>query len=320
MTQATGSQAQILIGEESTYGAIPGTPAMTKINCALPGESLGSTREELVSGAINPSRMVLATRIGNEDMRGSLPTEVSPEGGFPLLIKHLLGYVNTSGTGPMYDHAISTAALPTSLYIEKGFTDVAQYFRFAGVRINSANFSINPQGLITCSFDLIGASLISTAATSLDATPTDPTHEPIVHHDASLIQEGGSATAAILGIDLTISNNLDADRYRVGSARRTGLPEGTLAVTGTATFLFEDLSIVTKWENETETDMQFSFQSPSANAFDITMERVKYTGDAVPKIETPGGVIIAPTFRAIYDGVFSDISINFHNTEASIPA
>lgn len=319
MTQATGSQAQILIGEESTYGTIPGTPAMTKLNCVV-SENIGGTREELISGAINPARTVLSVRSGNQDVRGTLQCEVSPMGGFPFLLKHLMGTVQTGGASPPYAHDIYRGALPVGLYLEKGFTDISQYFPYTGVRINSANFQINAQGLLTASFDVIGKGLGTVAGSSLDGTPTDPAHEAVVHHDATLIEEGGSATTQLLGLDLTVTNNIDDSRYRVGSNQRVSAPEGRGEVSGTATFLFEDLTIYNKWLNETSTSLELKFAAPSTDIFWIDMPSVIYTGDAAPKIETPQGIVVAPTFRAIYDGVSSDIYFRLQMDDATIPA
>lgn len=216
----------------------------------------------------------------------------------------------------LYTHKIVRGALPVGLTIEKGFTDINQYFPYTGCKIESMSMSVNPTGLVTGSMDIKGKGSGTASGTPLDATPDDPGFAIIAHHEASSVLEGGAA-ATILGFELALANNLDADKFQVGSQYRASLPEGLGELTGTITFLFEDLTYYNKWANATETSIRIRF-TQGAGYVDIYLPRVRYTGDGAPKIETAGGIVLAMNFRAIYSSVeASDIVVTFTNGEAS---
>lgn len=220
-------------------------------------------------------------------------------------------------SGSLYTHTIKRGVLPVGLTIEKGFTDIGQYFAYRGCRIESLSMSITPQGLVTGSIDIKGKAPSDPSSTPLDATPTDPGFATVAHHEASLVEEGGSA-ATILGFEQTIANALDGDKYQVGSQYRASMPEGLGESTGKITFLFEDLTYYNKWANGTETSVRIVF-SQSGMSLGVYYPRVRYTGDGAPKIDTAQGIVSALDFQAIYDSVEqSDVVITITNTEASI--
>jgi hypothetical protein len=316
MTQATGSNAQIIWGEESTYGTPP-LGAGTLFQSATYGESLSGNIEELRSNAISNTRAVQGVKPGNINCAGSIPFELSSLG-MGTLFKHLMGGTPiTTGTGP-YTHSIKRGALPVGLSIEKGFTDITQYDLYLGSRIQSCNISAAPEGLVTGAFEFVSKSH-SYSGTSFDATPTELGHGMIAHHEATIVEEGGSAVT-LLGLDFNITNNLDTSRRGIGSQTIASLPEGLGEITGTITFLFEDLTYINKWVNGTESEIEVAFGDGSGNTIGFYFPRVVYTGEGAPKIETAQGLVTVLNWRAIYDGVthLTDCRINLNNGEATI--
>ena len=314
MTQASGSNGYVAYGEETTYGSTPGSPSLTLLKGATYGEALGGSVAEVRSNAISNVRDIQDVKGGNVDAGGSIPFELALNDG--VILKHLLGdTVQTTGTGP-YTHVIKRGALPTSLYIEKGFTDVAQYVLFNGVRIESLQLNVQPEGLIAGSLE-VKAAAITRGTSSVDATPTDLGHNAIIHHEADLVEEGGAA-AILLGLEFTITNNLDQEKFRVGSRYRTSMPEGVGECTGTVTFQFEDETYFNKWINETASSLEFRF-TQGTSSITFLFPNIKYTGDAVPKIETDKGIITALPFRAIHDAVEnSDVVITLVNGQSAL--
>lgn len=314
MPEASGANAYIAYGEETTYNQTPGSPSLTLLKGATYGEGLGGSVAEVRSNAISNIRDIQDVKGGNVDTGGSIPFELAMNDG--RLLKHVLGdTVVTTGTGP-YTHTIKRGALPVSLFIEKGFQDIGQFVVYNGVRIESMQLNVQPEGLIAGSIEVRGAT-ITRDTVSLDATPTDLGHNAIIHHEADLVEEGGVAME-LLGLEFTITNNLDTEKYRVGSRFRRSMPEGVGECTGTVTFAFEDETQFEKWINETASSLKFRF-TQGANSITFYFPNVKYTGDGVPKIETDKGIVTALPFRAIHDGTEnSDVVITLVNTQAAL--
>lgn len=316
MAQATGSNAQIIIGEESTYGTAATSGYLMKM--ATYGESVGASKEELISNSINASRSIQSTKAGNEDGGGSIPFELNTEGpGF--IWHHLLGgTVGTTGAGP-YTHVIKRGALPTSFTYEKGFTDLgtAAYHLYTGCRIESAQVSITTEGLIAGTLEIKTKGAPTTSGSSFDGTPTDNGHTVLHHADVTAMNEGGSSVTA-LGIEFSITNNLDAGRFTVGSATRGSLPEGKGEASGTLTIPFENETLFNKWLNATASSIDVTITN-GTSSLKFDFPNVSYNGDAAPKIETAQGLVVALPFRAIYDVTdASDVVITLINGEATI--
>lgn len=313
MPQATGSNARFAFVEEVTAGTTPGTPAMKLLNALTTGEGLSASIEELRSNAISPDRAVIATRGGNKTVGGSVPFEL-PLLGIGTLLKHALGTVSTTGAGP-YTHVIKRDALLPGLSVEKGFTDINQFFVYRGCRINTLDFAVANSGLITGSMAIEGLSAADPSGTEL-GVPTSTTHDPFVHHEA-VFEEGGTGTA-LRGLTAQVTNNLQTDNWNVGNQDRVSLPEGVGETTGTATYLFEDLTHYNKWKNETESTLKITFTA-AGGSIEFFWPKVKYTGEAAPKIDTEQGILIPMNFRGLWDDTEqTDLRITIINTETTI--
>ena len=202
MPQAERSHTQIIYDAETTYKTDPGTP-----DCKIlpfKSESLKFSRDLVESEAIVSSRNPKKPGRGKSNVSGSIELEINPY--IAAILKHALGSNTTTGASP-YTHTMKVGALPVGLVIEKGFKDIAQYFKYNGCRINSLKMSVLPDGIIGGSVDIIGAKE-TVAGTSLDATPTDLGHKAFDAYEAS-IQEGGSAIAIVTVFYFTLENNLD---------------------------------------------------------------------------------------------------------------
>lgn len=301
MTQAEGSNAQILIGEESTYKTQPGTPA----GFVLPflSESLGQKKGLGESNVITNSRNPKQPFSTTKEVSGSISTELNPFMG--LMLKHLLGTAAVAGSDP-YTHTFSIGALPVGLWVDKGFTDISQYFLYNGVRVNSASFSFSGAGgVVPVTFDLMGAKR-TTGSSAQDASPTDAGHTAFNQFEAA-IEEGGSSSAIVSEVEFTVSNNLDGSAYAIGGAgERRSLAAGITQVSGTVTAFFENLTLYTKAVNSTESSLKITctkgngLGSAGNESIEFFIPELIYEEND-PPIEGPQGVKVRLPFRAYYN-------------------
>lgn len=312
MAQAKGALGYIAYVPEVTWGTTPGTPAMIQLKAATYGETLGMEIDEHISNSINSRRSVEIVRGGNKHIKGSVPIEFAALG-LATVLKHALGPVVTTGAGP-YTHTIKRGALAAGMTIEKGFTDIAQYFVFTGCKPEKLAGSVSPAGMFTGTLDFIGANMTA-SGTTLDASLTTSTHTPFMEWEA-VATEGGSA-ATVLAFDFEITNKLD-EVLAVGQRGPAAVTEGMGECTGNVTMMFENLTAFNKFLNETASELKIIFTN-GANTLEFYFPEVRYIGDAVPKIANSQGVVVPLKFRAIYDTTeLTDVKIVFVNTETTI--
>ncbi len=283
-------------------------------------ESMRQTVEIHKSEAIGSGRNPKTPTRGNKDCAGDINFELQPYIG--LALKNLFGSYSVAGGDP-YTHTFKISSLPTGLMIEKQFTDIGQYFRYNGCKINSFKQTTNAQGLIMASFGFMG-SKESILTYPFDPSPIDAGHAPFDAFEAAII-EGGSSLAYGTILDFELNNNLDGSSYVIGGAgERRYLPSGIVSISGKLSMLFEDITIYTKALNFTETALILTYsRGAGTGAADneklvFTFAEVKYATDA-PVIPGPKGLLVELPFEAYYnnDAAASALQADLYNTVAS---
>ncbi len=321
MPQAKGANAQVIIQEETVFGVDPATPDAQKIHFTNCGIKMARGQE--TSATIRGNRNPTKSARGNTDVSGPLNVELQAYIG--LLLKAALGSVTTTGVGP-YVHTFKVGSSLPSLLIEKGFTDIAQFFKYNGCRVSKMSFSVSPQGFQDVSFDFLGAKE-TIAGASFDATPTDLGKVSFDGFSIGTIEEGGVAIAAVTGIDgLTIENDLDGDQYSIGGGGvRDDIPEGLVRISGTLKARFQNLALYTKAVNDTESSLRFIYQlgdgtgSAGNESIEFKLPELTFAPNA-PVISGPKGILVELPFEAYYEdsAEASAMQIILKNTQATI--
>lgn len=313
MTQATGSASSIAIQLEQTWGVLPLTPKLIEINASTYGESISVESDELVSNAINPNRGILDTRSGQVKVKGSVPFEL-PVKNSDLIIYGLLGDmvqtdVTISGTVKKKKVFKRAQTLPSFL-IQKGFHDINQFFKYSGCKINNMQLTVEPTGLATGSFEIVGKDC-NVSTTSFDATPTKYVHKVYSAIDSVILENG--AGALFTNFNFNITNGLYDSRI-IGSRHSANIGPGKSEVTGELSIMFENVDLYNKWLNETQTDLKITFTS-GKDSIEFLFPKVKLNGEASPKIENQEGINISFKWRALVDvgGYNSDVVITIIN-------
>ncbi len=298
MAWGKGSKGQLLIDAETTYKSDPASPDGKIVPFVR--ESLSSKKNLIESNSITGNRNKKAPGGGNIDVSGDIEVELS-DTAYTLLLKHLLGTNVTTGASDPYTHTMKVGDLPVGLVIDKGFTDIAQYFKYNGIRVAGATFRFPTEGICTATFRLVGAKE-TVGSSTYDATPTSYTHVPFNAFQATIL-EGGSSIAIVKDVEFSIENDLDLDGYTIGGAgERRSLPEGFAIVTGTLTALFEDVTLYNKAKNMTETSLKITLDRgiTPARSIEFLIPELVYEQNA-PVIESSKGVLVKLPFRSYYD-------------------
>jgi hypothetical protein len=320
MTQALGSKGQIIIQEESVFQTDPGAPDASILYFI--SETLQQSRPNIDSNVIRGNRNMAKPIRGNYDITGDITTELQAY--MALMLKGLFGDVATTGADP-YVHTFTVGDSVPSFLIEKGFTDIDQYFKYNGCKVNSMSLSVTSDGAQEISFGILGTKETSSGS-SFDDTPTDLGKQSFDGLTVTTIEEGGSPIATVLSADITFENDLDGSIYTVGGGgERQALPEGMMKASGTVTAMFEDLTLYNKAINFTESSLKliYSFGDGLGSADNESLEL--YIPELVfapvsPAIPGPRGVLVELPFSGYYDdsAETSTVQVILKNTQATL--
>jgi hypothetical protein len=177
---------------------------------------------------------------------------------------------------PPYITTFKIGSLP-SFSLEKKFAELStpKYFQYTGCKANRMDMQINSDGIIDCSYGIIGSTLtvaansFSKSGSDQDGFDLDFEHRAFESFElaAADVKVGGSAVAYIDNIKFSIENNLDGGVYVVGGAgTRQSLPAGLVRVSGMITCLFGDtagadsMSLITDIIAATEKSIDLTFK------------------------------------------------------------
>jgi hypothetical protein len=177
--------------------------------------------------------------------------------------------------------------------IERAFDDIAEYQVFNGCAINQMSLQMQPEQMVSGSFDILGMSADAMTQAPRDATITPAaTNDPMAAFEGQL-SEGGAESTVVTAMNFTLNNNRSLQAV-VGSRFSPDVFEGIAMITGQATVFFEDATLFNKFVNETISTL--SVQMDDLNGTDfivIGFPAIKYTGgDMDPPSEGPVPIVM----------------------------
>ncbi len=214
-----------------------------------------------------------------------------------------------------YTHVIKFGNVLPSYTIEQGFTDIAEYFLYNGMKVNKLALNMAPVGFQKLTLDFSGKK--ETVGTSAYAAPSDPSgvgkaafsgfQGTLIEGATDATGTGGNILAVITKCDLSLDNALDTGIYTLGGAGSRGaLPEGLVKLSGTLEALFQDsddgttfnsLGLYTKATAFTKTSLLLNYTigsgagTASNETLSIYIPEVYYKQDS-PSVSGPGGVLL----------------------------
>lgn len=320
MAQAQGSKAYLALQKETTFATDPGVPALIKI--PFSSESIGRTINLESNDHITGNRNASAPVRGNTDVAGSISFNLGPFPGELLL--GALGDVATTGVGP-YVHTIKVGDDLPSFTLEKGFTDINQFFKYNGCKVGKFQLTATPAGFQKASIDIMGAKETA-SGTSFDATLTDLGDYPFDGFLLSGVLEGGGAITGITGITLSIDNELDGETFTLGSqGTRGSINEGKARVSGTIKGFFENLTLYNKAVNQTESSLFIAYQrgtgagSAGNEYLSFEVPELVYSVKT-PAVSGPNGIYYELDFQGYYgnDADASALIVTLKNTQTAL--
>jgi len=187
-----------------------------------------------------------------------------------------------------------------SFTIEREFGDIDKYGRFTGCMVNTFSLSLKPNAIVTGTFNFVGKTA-AYAGTALDSSPTSSqTGSPLDAFTGKLYENDVEA-GLITGIDLTLDNTANPN-FVVGSPFASNVSLGRSNLTGTVTAYFQNMDMLNKFVNETESSLEVYLGEGThgSDSYRIFIPRIKYgSADNTANDEAP--IEMRMDFQALLD-------------------
>ena len=242
--QAQGSNSRMIYGPCTSFGAMPTTPAGI-ILYRKGGESFASDVDQVKSDVMRNNRNPIAPTDGNIKQTGGFSFDLAWQ--YALLFKHLLGsYTPAAAVAGVFTEVFKVGNIPgAGLWFEKGFPDLLspKFIQSVGHKINKFSYEAKPAGFLGCSFDIPGSKELPPVGVSADVAAVDLGLDQFNSKSISLLM-ASTVIANISSAKFDFDNGMDTGNYCIGGGGAIrSMPAGTVGVSGTLTYMFEDTSL-----------------------------------------------------------------------------
>ena len=305
MAVASGQNVVIGMKAESDYGSVESGTDYVVVPFNSVSLSLAKTTHE--SAVINGNRDIQDVIMGAHSVTGDITFHLAHQPAYIDMFEGLLG--DTTASSGAYGVGLDRQ----SYTIQQSFdTDLAggnDNHQYTGCEINSFNMTIPADGLIECSFGIIGA----TMATATASTDTDPDNTGANYveannpfHSSQVTITEGAANSITTDLSLTIENGISTSN-RVGSNIPIKGGIGKCRVTGSMTCHFTSDALLAKFIDNTASSLTISMGS-TTTGLSFSMPKIIYTTGAVEVTE--GLLSVAVDFVAVSNNGASTITID----------
>ena len=290
MAFAQGSRSSLSFITEATFGT---TPAGNFTNLPFSTHALNLTKDRVAGTDIQADRMARFDRHGNRQVGGDIVVDLR-DGDFDSFLESAM--LNTCAT-----NVLKVGTTPKFFSIEDYAADIDQARVFTGMSVSTMAISLAPNQMVTTTFGMVGKDMAISATEKTQDAASGAAPFDAYSGDISIGNVGGAAPVAIVtALDFTLNNSY-APTFVIGDDSAPSLEYGRAEVEGTLTAYFEDASLINRFLNETETEIEVSVDDPTgANSYTFSFPRVKINSADVG-VDGPTSRMISMSFVALYD-------------------
>jgi hypothetical protein len=292
MAFAQGSRSSLSFITEATFGT---TPAGNFTNLPFSTHSLNLTKDRVAGTDIQADRMARVDRHGNRQVGGDIVVDLR-DGDFDSFLESAM-----LNTWDGITNTLKVGTTPKFFSIEDYAADIDQARVFTGMSVSTMAISLAPNQMVTTTFGMVGKDMAISATEKTQDAASGAAPFDAYSGDISIGNVGGAAPVAIVTArDFTLNNSY-APTFVIGDDSAPSLEYGRAEVEGTLTAYFEDASLINRFLNETETEIEVSVNDPTgANAYTFQFPRVKINSADVG-VDGPTSRMITMSFVALYD-------------------
>jgi len=290
MAFAQGSRSSLSYKTETTFGT---TPAGSFTNLPFSTHSLNLTKDRVAGNDIQADRMPRVDRHGNRQVAGDIVVDLRDADYDDFLESAMLsafsGAVLKVGTTPQF------------FSIEDYAADIDQSRVFTGCSVSTMGVSLAPNQMVTTTFGMVGKDMTISGTEKTQTAASGAAPFDAYSGNIGIGNVGGAANVAIVtALDFTLTNSF-APTFVIGDDSAPSLEYGRAEVEGTLTAYFEDATLINRFLNETETEIEVSVDDPTGNnSYTFQFPKVKINSADVG-VDGPTSRMISLSFVALYD-------------------
>lgn len=302
---STGIDAQVILGEESTWGTAVAVTRAYPFN----SESIRNERPPVESESIRAGQRIQneADYVrGVQRVDGDLEIELRTKG-MAFLHKHMLGTISTAGAGPTYTHTATPGNLKgRGITLQKGVPGtggVVHPLTYAGCKVASWELSCGVDEIAKLSLTFAGKN--EDQGTALAVASYAANSDILAFTHGALTIAG--AAANVRSVTVSGDNGLNLERYFFSSTSRNEPLEGASRreITGTLEMEFVDLTQYNRFVNGTNAALVLTFTRGS-NSIKYTAN-VRFDGET-PDVDSMDIVDLSVPFKAVTTSAMTDAS------------
>lgn len=302
MPHAQGARAQLLLKEETAYGA-QATGNYVKLPFSI--AELGAERrllEEPVLGFGRDPRDPLqeGVAVGGPI---TVPLDLRAIG---YWLKAVFGAPATAGTGP-YTHTFKSGAesLP-SFSAELGYLDVGRYHMVTGLMANRLALALEPEGLANATIETVAQNETRGPASGGGA-PVSLAYQRFLGWKGK-IQRGGVDLAGIESCSVSYANGLDVVRTVRADGLIEGANPGQASLTGQLAARFMDDTLLALAANGAPVDLALVWEIDASDRLAFEASRVFLSKPKAP-VSGPGGISVSFELKGAYDATDAAMAV-----------
>lgn len=303
---ASGSQSYIAMVKQApaTPRTIPSTPTLQKVNFV--SDSLGTTISTKVSNHIRADRATTDLTTTGLSVGGGYEFEFQYENS--LLDELLLAFIWAEEweAGGSLTKIAKNGSFYQPFFIERGHTDVNQYFKFLGMAANTMELSFADQADVTGNYQFVGLASQVDSEIETGATYTEQTDNPVFScvTNVSEISIGGVVQEDCILKEWTLSiNNNVTPKTGVGILGACETKVHRLSITGNLPMYFSDPAMFNRLKAGTPFALSWKMEDGEGNAYKFTLPRVKLATDEIFVEGSEEDVMDNATYVATHDSV-----------------
>lgn len=294
MTQQRGANVDVVIGFETTFG----TAALIGLQMSVNSIDIKPAQTINTAQTLQGNRNPVQPFRGNKDVNGTIVLPVD-SAAFWYWFKAMFDDPVTTGTGP-YVHEYKVPTTQPSITIEEQFEDLAtpQYFQYLGCKVSSFSIDVGGDGELVATIGIVGSNYAIDTSTCFTTSITAVAIDRVSNFQAALT-EGGSSLSNGTNLSISLDMGLDLDTFVIGgSGIRGEMAEGIVGVAGSLTTLFEDIVLLNKAINSTESSLKLTI-TDGTYIFELEIQELEYAVTA-PSVDGPQGLKAALSFQGFY--------------------
>lgn len=198
-----------------------------------------------------------------------------------------------------------TGHTQTSFTVEERYTDINQFERFIGCKVNSMAVQIPSNGLATVDFALVGKDMDRATNTAYFTSPTAQSTTGIFAGANGAVMLNGALVALVSSADFSIERATE-NAVVVGSNSLANIFNGRITASGNMSLYFVDGVVRDLFANESEVSLVFALTEgnlANSNVLTVTFPRIKVS--SADKADAENGIMQSVAFTALENSVTS---------------